>query len=153
MAYESPITLMTEKIANDLANKTEGLIMECVQRVGVSVDKYELVRALNYDREQYKKGYRDGLSDAVKRGKWEPFDLTWGRSVYACSACGEAFEVPTEMGKPIYTYCPKCGARMNDPLEEPEITPCRGCEDYDWNGNCKSHGGCGAERSEDEPNN
>ena len=51
--------------------------------------------------------------DTVKRGEGKPFDLTWGRSVYACSACGEAFEVPTEMGKPIFSYCPHCGARMD----------------------------------------
>ena len=51
--------------------------------------------------------------DPVKHGKWKPFDLTWGRSVYACTNCGEAFEVPTEIGNPIYTYCPNCGARMD----------------------------------------
>lgn len=50
--------------------------------------------------------------DTVKHGKWKPFDLTWGRSVYACTSCGDAFEVPTEMGKPIYNYCPHCGVRM-----------------------------------------
>ena len=32
--------------------------------------------------------------------------------------------------------------------QEPEINPCRGCEDYDGNGGCKSSGGC-AERSEE----
>lgn len=25
---------------------------------------------------------------------------------------------------------------------EPEINPCRGCEDYDGRGGCKSNGGC-----------
>lgn len=52
-----------------------------------------------------------------KRGRWKPFDLTWGRSVYACTNCGEAFEVPTENGKPMYAYCPNCGAKM-DEVEE-----------------------------------
>lgn len=28
-------------------------------------------------------------------------------------------------------------------FEEPEINPCRGCEDYDGYGGCKSNGGCG----------
>ena len=51
--------------------------------------------------------------EPVKHGRWKPFDLTWGRSVYACTSCGEAFEVPTEMEKPIFIYCPNCGARMN----------------------------------------
>ena len=56
--------------------------------------------------------------DPVKHGKWKPFDLTWGRSVYACTSCGEAFEVPTEMGKPIYGYCPNCGAKMDEVSDE-----------------------------------
>lgn len=33
--------------------------------------------------------------------------------------------------------------------EEPEINQCRGCDDYDGRGGCKSNGGCGAERSEE----
>lgn len=52
--------------------------------------------------------------ESVKCGQWKPFDLTWGRSIYACTSCGEAFEVPTEGDKPMYDYCPYCGARMMD---------------------------------------
>ena len=52
----------------------------------------------------------------VRHGRWKSFDLTWGRSVYACTACGDAFGVPTEyMGEPMYAYCPYCGARMDVP--------------------------------------
>ena len=47
-----------------------------------------------------------------KKGKWKPFDLTWGRSVYSCTACGEAIDIPTEISKPIYSFCPNCGAEM-----------------------------------------
>jgi len=32
--------------------------------------------------------------------------------------------------------------------EEPEINPCRGCDDYDGQGGCKSNGGCGAKMDE-----
>ena len=46
----------------------EGEVMKAVQKVGVTVDKEELLKALKYDREQYEKGYRDGLS----AGKWTP---------------------------------------------------------------------------------
>lgn len=67
---------------------------------------------------QIRKALKDFIDDAqtidpVKHGKWEPFDLTWGRSVYACTVCGEAIEVPTENGKPIFDYCPNCGAKMD----------------------------------------
>lgn len=52
------------------------------------------------------------------KGEWKPFDLTWGRSVYSCSACGNAFEVPTDMGKPMYKFCPYCGAIMEGSANE-----------------------------------
>ena len=47
-----------------------------------------------------------------KRGEWEPFDLTYGRSIYSCSVCEQATEVPMCMEKPMYAYCPICGAKM-----------------------------------------
>ena len=52
------------------------------------------------------------VPSAERRGRWKPFDLTWGRSVYTCTACGDSFEVPTECGKPMYKFCPYCGAKM-----------------------------------------
>ena len=57
-------------------------------------------------------------AEPTKRGRWKPFDLTWGRSIYACTNCGEAFEVPTEMETPIFIYCPNCGARMINEVEK-----------------------------------
>lgn len=48
----------------------------------------------------------------VRRGQWKPFDLTYGRSIYSCTSCREASEVPVMMGIPIYRYCPNCGADM-----------------------------------------
>lgn len=57
-------------------------------------------------------------AEPIKHGTWKPFDLTWGRSIYACTSCGEAFEVPTEGDKPMYDYCPYCGARMMDERRE-----------------------------------
>lgn len=35
---------------------------------------------------------------------------------------------------------------VTDDYEEPEINPCRGCEDYDGKGGCISKGGCGERR-------
>ena len=53
--------------------------------------------------------------------EWKPFDLTWGRSIYYCSECEESVDLPTVMGKPIYKYCPMCGAKMNaDRKTEPQ---------------------------------
>ena len=56
----------------------------------------------------------------VKHGRWKPFDLTWGRSIYYCTSCGDGCEVPTEMGKHIYEFCPHCGAKMDEVINEKE---------------------------------
>ena len=48
----------------------------------------------------------------VVRGRWKPFDLTFGRSIYYCSACEQSEDVPTAMGVPMFRFCPNCGADM-----------------------------------------
>ena len=68
--------------------------------------------------------------------KWKPFDLTWGRSIYACSACEEAIEVPTCNGEPLYNFCPLCGANMTMKSEN-EIADTPQTEVYDYKGNGK----------------
>ena len=51
------------------------------------------------------------LKQLPKRGEWKPFDLTYGRSIYSCSVCEQATEVPMCMEKPMYAYCPYCGSK------------------------------------------
>ena len=58
--WESPIQILTDDIVKDIARKEDELLMESVHRVGFNIDKDELVKALNYDRDQYEKGYADG---------------------------------------------------------------------------------------------
>lgn len=62
--WESPIT----KIYGDIHNKIlrqdeENYIYAITQAIGYEVDKEELIRALQYDREQYDKGYNDGVKE------------------------------------------------------------------------------------------
>jgi hypothetical protein len=59
--WESPIQILTDDIVKDIARKEDELLMESVHRVGFNIDKDELVKALNYDRDQYEKGYADGI--------------------------------------------------------------------------------------------
>ena len=61
MNYESPINI----ISRQMEIQMEGEIMKAVQRVGIDVDKDELIRALQYDRGQYQEGYMDGFRDAL----------------------------------------------------------------------------------------
>ena len=58
--YESPI----EVYHKDMQTKIENHIFEAVCNVGVFVDKDELIKALKYDRDQYRKGYEDGFNGA-----------------------------------------------------------------------------------------
>ena len=60
--YESPITVLQKQIETQL----EGEILKAVHKVGVVVDKEELVKALKCDREQYEKGFEDGCVSGVK---------------------------------------------------------------------------------------
>lgn len=57
--YESPIKLFESAMESYL----EGETLKAVMKVGVSVDKEELLRALQYDREQYQKGYKDAIDE------------------------------------------------------------------------------------------
>ena len=77
--YEAPIELsimqddgVIEKIKMKMAEAQDNYVYECITNVGVNVDKEELIKALQYDREQYKKGYADGvieLGNRLKQGR------------------------------------------------------------------------------------
>lgn len=59
--YESPIHVYHA----DIQHKIEGEILTAVMKVGVTVDKDELLRALQYDRGQYDRGYADAKAEIV----------------------------------------------------------------------------------------
>lgn len=60
--YESPI-LVVEQATKSFNETVDSLIMSEVRRVGVYVNKEELVKALAYDRGQYEKGYEDAKKE------------------------------------------------------------------------------------------
>ncbi len=62
MSYQGPI----EVIASDIQLSFDNEILRSVQKVGINVDKDELIRALAYDRNQYIKGYEDRDKDIVR---------------------------------------------------------------------------------------
>lgn len=60
--YKAPIeilTSITDEIHTQITQQREFRIMAAVNEV-IKVDKEELIKALNYDRQQYKKGIEDG---------------------------------------------------------------------------------------------
>ena len=60
--YKSPIDI----IYGQMETQMEGDILRAVQKYGINVDKDELLRALQYDRDQYNKGYADAKAELVR---------------------------------------------------------------------------------------
>jgi hypothetical protein len=63
--YKSPIDVMIADIQHQIAQQQDEEIYKAVVSVGINVDKDELIRALQYDRRQYDKGYAAGKRDAI----------------------------------------------------------------------------------------
>lgn len=61
--YESTISIFEQTPMMDMCDTMDGLIISAVRRVGIDVNKEELVKALAYDRGQYEKGYEDALKE------------------------------------------------------------------------------------------
>ena len=62
MSYKSPIELIRGQVQTRIEDQT----FSAVQQVGINVDKEELIKALNYDREQYQHGYQDRDAEIVR---------------------------------------------------------------------------------------
>lgn len=108
--YKSPIEIVQENHLKDLIEKVDGYIIQEVVRIGVSVDKEELIRALKYDRDQYNAGYDDGRRDAVIHGQW----VNNKNDYPECDKCGYMPQYDPMIDDIYYSpYCPRCGAKMN----------------------------------------
>lgn len=71
--YESPINI----IQGEMQMQLEGEVYKAIQKVGVDVDKEELLKALQYDREQYKKGYNDAIEEFAEIFKRSFYPITY----------------------------------------------------------------------------
>lgn len=63
--WESPINVMEiqDSFVGEIKEKTEEMVFTEIKRIGIEVDKEELIKALQYDRQQYEKGYADARTD------------------------------------------------------------------------------------------
>lgn len=61
--YESPVNV----IYGEMQMQIEADIFKAIQNVGIDVNKEELTKALQYDRGQYEKGYKDGYENAIDK--------------------------------------------------------------------------------------
>lgn len=62
IGYKAPIDVLMGAVRDDF----DGRIFSAVQMVDIEVDRDELIKALQYDRGQYEKGYNDGGKVAAK---------------------------------------------------------------------------------------
>ena len=61
--YEAPIKLIySGPVYKEIIDAQEMQIFQAVQSAVVDVDKEELIKALSYDRDQYEKGFADGIA-------------------------------------------------------------------------------------------
>lgn len=84
LKYQSPVTIAISECRQQIDNN----IYKVIQDMGIDVDKDELIKALEYDREQYAKGYQDAKN---KFGKY----ATWHSCEEALPSIGEQVLVQT----------------------------------------------------------
>ena len=70
--YESPINMIYDATYNNVKQYQDEvenkIVCEITERYAIDVNKDELIKALNYDRDQYNKGYADGKSVGYHEG-------------------------------------------------------------------------------------
>ncbi len=69
--YESPIDIYVTQLNMRRREFAEKQVLEAVQGVDININREELEKALRYDRDQYKKGYADGVKEFAERFKEE----------------------------------------------------------------------------------
>lgn len=95
--YKSPIDI----IYGQMETQMEGDILRAVQKYGINVDKEELLRALQYDRDQYNKGYADAKAELVrckdcKHYKTRSQSAKWKPKAPCCTRAASIFTKPDD---------------------------------------------------------
>lgn len=97
MSYESPIRIIEGKLTSQIEND----IIRVVQSYGIEVNKAELLRALQYDRDQYDDGFKDGKNYRYYEGVKPYFD----GNRWHCGECSIA------IGR-YWKFCQYCGQKI-----------------------------------------
>ena len=104
--YKSPIDILYNQ-----RTEIDGAIYRAVLDVGINVDKAELLKALEYDRDQYDKGFEDGKADSAVHALWLADEEM---SMYNnCSNCRHTIFLTDYLRNEPPPYCEICGARMD----------------------------------------
>ncbi len=128
MDYKSPIESIggIDQIIECVKDEFDNNVYKAVLRAGVQVDKSELIRALQYDRDQYLKGYSDAKAEYDRgHGHWI-YNTDEFTPKMRCSVCGYNRPVHCVCNEPITSvveqepanFCNNCGAEMDEEVEE-----------------------------------
>jgi len=124
--WGTPITLISTDFQVKTSNVEEQAIMEAVHKIGIEIDKQELLDALNNDRRRYEDAYHQGekhcskLIEAVRERRAEPWLVTkfipvGKEEAPICPSCGQMIRctmeaIKDDVRKP--NYCETCGQRL-----------------------------------------
>ena len=122
MDYKSPIEITYGQFRLEQEKRIEGEVFKAIQDYGINIDKDELIKALQYDRDQYRKGFEDGYRDGISPiAPKTNFDIIKGMTITElaefmcrhtdCSRCvGEDFcRFGEDTGNGIIKYLEKEG--------------------------------------------
>mgnify|MGYP007013865240 CR=1 FL=1 len=65
--YDSPFGLTISDITTQMARNIDEMCWQAIQRVGINVDKEELLIALKQDSERYRKAYANGYDTGYEK--------------------------------------------------------------------------------------
>ena len=51
-------------------------------------------------------------AEPVRHGRWLEYNSFYYELRFKCSVCCNSENMPTRMYKPLWKYCPNCGAKM-----------------------------------------
>ena len=108
-AYKSPVELMVDQVMDRLDQEIENAVNLSIN-YEIKVNKEEMIKALQYDRDQYRIGYEQGKKDAIRHGHWRK-----SGNIYICdgeTGCG--FAMSEEQWYQAHFACPACGAKMDE---------------------------------------
>lgn len=116
--YESFLSIQTvaDNFSRQIRTQLEDNVVKYVQQYVIDCDKDRLIKALNYDSDQYRVGFAEGMKTARATGEWlgegkaydnQGVDCTW----YSCSNCGRQQMNNSD------DFCSHCGAFMKGKRE------------------------------------